>query len=60
VTLDVARVHAQAWADLDAGGSVIGPHDLWIAATALTHGLGVVTRKAQEFARVPGLRVVSP
>lgn len=31
-------------------------HDLWIAATALAHGLGVATR----FTRVEGLRVVAP
>ena len=39
---------------------MIGPHDLWIAATALTHSLGVVTKNAAEFARVPDLRVVTP
>lgn len=39
---------------------MIGPHDLWIAATALTHSLGVVTKNVAEFARVPGLRIVTP
>jgi predicted nucleic acid-binding protein len=37
---------------------VIGAHDLWIAATALTHGLGVATRDRGDFARVQGLRVL--
>ncbi len=58
ITEPVARVHAEVWADLSTQGRVIGAHDLWIAATALAHGLGVATRNAAEFGRVPGLRVV--
>jgi tRNA(fMet)-specific endonuclease VapC len=60
ITEAVARVHADVWADLAERGETIGAHDLWIAATALAHGLGVATRNASEFARVPGLRVVAP
>ena len=59
VTLPVARVHAELWASLVERGTPVGQHDLWIAATALTHGLGVVTGNVEEFARVPGLRVVA-
>lgn len=59
ITETVARVHAEIWADLSAHGQLIGAHDLWIAATATTHGLGVATRNAAEFARIPGLRVVT-
>jgi len=59
ITEPVARVHAEVWADLASRGEPIGAHDLWIAATALAHGLGVATRNATHFARVPGLRVVS-
>jgi tRNA(fMet)-specific endonuclease VapC len=59
ITEAVARVHADVWADLAGRGEPIGAHDLWIAATALAHDLGVVTRNASHFARVPGLRVVS-
>ncbi len=58
ITEPVARVHAEVWADLAERGEVIGAHDLWIAATALAHGLGVATRNASEFGRIPGLRVV--
>jgi tRNA(fMet)-specific endonuclease VapC len=58
VTEPVARIHAEIWARLSARGSVIGNHDLWIAATALTHGFGVATRNAGDFKRVPGLRVL--
>ena len=55
--LAAARVHAQVWAELAGGGKMIGPNDLWIAATALAHGLTVVTANVREFGRVPGLIV---
>jgi tRNA(fMet)-specific endonuclease VapC len=58
ITETVARVHADVWASLSARGQVIGAHDLWIAATALAHGLGIATGNAGEFERVPGLRVL--
>lgn len=60
ITEPVARVHAEVWAQLATRGESIGAHDLWIAATALTHGLAVATRNVSELGRVPGLRVVSP
>ena len=59
ITEPVARVHAEIWAALTARGVPIGAHDLWIAATALGHGLGVATRNASHYDRVPGLRVVT-
>jgi len=59
ISATIARVHAELWANLEAAGTPIGAHDLWIAATALAHGLGVVTSNAREFARIPGLRVVA-
>jgi tRNA(fMet)-specific endonuclease VapC len=59
VTEPVARMHAEIWARLAERGELIGAHDLWIAATALTHGLGVATRNAVDFGRVAGLRVVA-
>jgi tRNA(fMet)-specific endonuclease VapC len=58
ITAPVARVHAEIWADLTERGEPIGAHDLWIAATALAHDLGVATRNGAHFARVPGLRIV--
>ena len=39
-------------------GRMIGANDLWIAAAGLAHHLPVLTRNADEFRRVPGLRVV--
>ena len=59
ITEAVARVHADLWADLEGRGETLGAHDLWIAATALAHGFGVVTRNGREFARLRGLRVVA-
>jgi tRNA(fMet)-specific endonuclease VapC len=58
-TVEVARVHAEIWAQLEAAGEVIGAHDLWIAATALAHGLRIATTNAREFTQVPGLEVLS-
>jgi tRNA(fMet)-specific endonuclease VapC len=60
ITTVVARNQAEIWAELATGGRVIGSHDLWIAATAITYDLGVATRNTSEFERVPGLRVVAP
>jgi tRNA(fMet)-specific endonuclease VapC len=60
VTEPITRVHAEIWASVSARGDLIGAHDLWIAATAITHGLGVATRNAGHFGCVPGLRVVAP
>jgi predicted nucleic acid-binding protein len=59
ITEQIARVHADVWAQLAAKGQLIGAHDLWIAATALAHGIGVATGNPDEFQRVPGLRVIT-
>lgn len=45
--------------ELVRSGKVNASHDLWIAATALTHGLGVATRNVSHFERISGLRVVA-
>jgi tRNA(fMet)-specific endonuclease VapC len=60
ITEQIARVHAEIWAQLAARGEVIGAHDLWIAATALAHGMGLATGNTGEFKRVPGLRLMEP
>ncbi len=59
ITEPVARVHADISADLSARGEAIGAHDLWIATTALAHGLGVATRNTTHFQRIDSLRVVT-
>ena len=38
-----AEFHARIWADLESRGQIIGPHDLQIAATALSLGYTVAT-----------------
>jgi predicted nucleic acid-binding protein len=60
ITEQIARVHAEIWAQLATRGEVIGAHDLWIAATALAHGMGLATGNSREFKRVPGLRLIEP
>ena len=57
VDLACARAHAQVWAELRKAGLMIGPHDLWLAATCLAHELTMVTANLREFERVPGLVV---
>jgi tRNA(fMet)-specific endonuclease VapC len=57
-SMRVARAHAEIWARLEADGALIGAHDLWIAATALAHGMRVATVNARRFKRVPGLDVL--
>lgn len=53
----VARVHAQLWAHLQAAGTPVGAHDMWIGATCVVHGHTIVTANVREFSRIPGLVV---
>ena len=57
IDLRIARTHAQIWAHLADRGLLIGQNDLWLAATAQTLNLGILTHNVREFGRVPGLRV---
>ena len=57
VDSDIAATAALVRADLRKQGQPIGPYDLLIAATALTHHLTVVTHNTREFSRVAGLRL---
>jgi tRNA(fMet)-specific endonuclease VapC len=59
ITTKVARSHARLWAHLEQTGQLIGAHDLWIAATALAHGMSIATDNVRHFERVPGLTVVA-
>lgn len=54
----VADVHAQIVALLTQSGKSIGPHDNWIAATAIAYDYDLLTTNANEFGRVEGLRVI--
>jgi tRNA(fMet)-specific endonuclease VapC len=55
-----ARHHAELRAYLMTQGTMIGAHDLQIAATAVAGGHAVVTRDVTDFRRVPGLQVIDP
>jgi predicted nucleic acid-binding protein len=55
---EIARLHAQIYAELGRQGQLIGAHDLIIAATARHHGLSLLTDNVDEFSRVPGLQVI--
>jgi len=55
---DVSWQCGEIYRALAAKGQLIGANDMWIAATALVHGMGVVTNNVEEFGRVPGLTVV--
>ncbi len=59
ITSRIARLHAQIWAELQSRGEIIGAHDLWIAATAVAHGLVLATANAGEFERVGALELLS-
>jgi tRNA(fMet)-specific endonuclease VapC len=58
ITPRVARLHAQIWAELQTRGEMIGAHGLWIASTALAHGLTLATANTSEFERVPALELL--
>ncbi len=51
------QVYAELRAHLERAGTLIGPHDLLIAAHALALDLTLVTDNLREFSRVPDLRV---
>jgi predicted nucleic acid-binding protein len=55
IDANVARVHSKLWAELSRGGTVIGSHDLWIAATCLAYNHKFLTRDKKSFGKVKGL-----
>ena len=55
--LDIARVYGAIQAHLENEGRVLADADLQIAATALHHGLELVTGNLRHFRRVLGLRI---
>ena len=54
-----ARRHAELWADLARGGELISPYDMLVGATAIAQGYALATLNRREFARAPGLRLVT-
>ncbi|CAB3773639.1 Ribonuclease VapC2 [Paraburkholderia humisilvae] len=54
---DVDRFYGQPRADLERWGQLIGANDMLIAAHALAIDAVLITDNANEFPRVPGLRL---
>ena len=52
-----AAAYAAARAALQRAGQMIGPNDLIIAATVISHQALLITANVREFRRVPGLRL---
>ena len=50
--LDCARIHARLWARLEENDSLIGAHDLLIAATCVRERDGIATLNEKEFSRI--------
>jgi tRNA(fMet)-specific endonuclease VapC len=57
-TVEICWQYGELYRFLANKGTLIGTNDLWIAATALVQGMGVVTANTGEFGRVPGLEVI--
>lgn len=57
-TEEYARLGGDIRADLERRGELIGPHDILIAAHALTLRATLVTNNMKEFKRIKGLKVV--
>jgi len=56
--LEIARLHARLGADLAAKGTLVGAHDLIIAATALSLDYRIATRDRRSFPKISGLAAV--
>jgi tRNA(fMet)-specific endonuclease VapC len=54
--MNEVRCAAAVRADLETKGTPIGPHDILIAATAISYKGILVTHNTKEFERVEGLR----
>jgi tRNA(fMet)-specific endonuclease VapC len=58
VDLQTARAHARLLGELPNNETTCA-HDALIAATALRHGCGVLTRNVKGFSKLAGVRVLA-
>jgi tRNA(fMet)-specific endonuclease VapC len=56
---ETAKIFGRERGRLRASGMLIGDVDLFIAATALQHGVTLLTNNRRHFERIPGLRIES-
>ena len=54
----IVREYATLFAELKQRNQLIGPNDLWIAASARALDLPLLTANVDEFGRVQGLKIV--
>ena len=57
LTDEIVEIATDIYADLHRRGSLINDADILIAATALAHGLIVVTNNQRHFSRISGLQI---
>ena len=56
---EVCRIFGQQKARLRASNALPGDNDVWIGATAIRHGLTLLTNNRRHFERMEGLSIVS-
>ena len=56
---DVCRIFGQQRGRLRARNALISDSDLWIGATAIRHGLTLLTNNRRDFDRMQGLNITS-
>lgn len=56
---EVSWLFGEFFRKLKGTGSPIGTNDLWIAATALTYKMPVVTKNRRDFEQIPELQVLT-
>ncbi len=56
---EISWIYGELFRQLQTSGTLIGSNDLWIAATALSKKLGLVSNNLRDFERIPGLQLAS-
>ena len=56
---EVCRIYGQQRGRLRAGNADTGNNDIWIGATAIRHGLTLLTNNRRHFEQMEGLSIVS-